>query len=46
MHKDGSWSYDQDTMLKIAGKDELFHHTDKNTLRKLEEPRPNPLMRN
>ncbi len=46
VHKDGSWSYDQDTVLKIAGKDALFHHTDKNTLRKLEEPTPNPLMRN
>jgi hypothetical protein len=24
---DGTWSYEQDTVLKIAGSDELFHHT-------------------
>lgn len=42
-HDDGTWSYEEDTVLKILGKDELFHHTDKNLLRKVAEPTPNPL---
>ena len=42
---DGTWSYEQDTLLKIAGTDELFHHTDRNTLRKVAEPTPNWMMR-
>jgi len=33
-------------VLKILGKDELFHHTDKNTLKKIEDTTPKPLMRN
>jgi len=46
VNADGTWSYEQDTVLKIAGNDELFHHTDRNTLRKIAEPAPNWLMRN
>ena len=41
----GTWTYKQDTMLKIRGQDELFHHTDRNTLTKIGEPTPNPLAR-
>ena len=40
---DGSWSYDQSTMLKVKGQDELFRHRDRNTLVKVAEPTPNPL---
>ena len=29
---DGSFSYREDTQLKIHGQQELFHHTDENTL--------------
>ncbi|MCG8425545.1 MAG: heme-binding beta-barrel domain-containing protein [Proteobacteria bacterium] len=32
---DGSLTYREDTQLKMKGKDELFHHTDENTLRKV-----------
>jgi hypothetical protein len=39
---DGTITYEQDTELQIAGRGEAFHHTDRNTLRKLEEARPNP----
>jgi hypothetical protein len=35
IHDDGSFSYSEDTVLKIAGASELFHHTDRNTLRKV-----------
>ena len=41
-HADGTWSYEQDTILIIPGQAEPFHHTDRNTLRKVGEPTPNP----
>jgi hypothetical protein len=43
IHDDGTWSYDEDTVLAIQGQAEPFHHRDRNTLSKLEEPTPNPL---
>jgi hypothetical protein len=39
---DGTWSYEHDTVLVIPGQVEPFHHTDRNTLRKIAEPTPNP----
>ena len=42
---DGSWSYVLDTVLAILGRTEPFLHRDSNTLFKVEETRPNPLMR-
>jgi hypothetical protein len=45
INPDGTWSYDEDTVLMIRGKPEPFHHTDRNTLIKIEEPTPNPLAR-
>ncbi len=42
---DGSWSYEEDTVLQILGRDEPFHHTDRNRLTKIAEPTPNPLAR-
>jgi len=42
---DGTWSYEEDTVLQIRGKDEPFHHRDRNTLTKVAEPTPNPRMR-
>ena len=32
---DDSWSYEEDSVLKMAGRDELLHHTDRNTLSKV-----------
>jgi len=43
INDDGTWSYDEDTVLDIQGQNELFHHRDRNTLKKLAEPTPNPL---
>ncbi len=40
---DGTWSYDEDTVLLIRGRAEPFHHSDRNTLIKIAEPTPNPL---
>ena len=36
LHDDGSFSYEEDTQLQIKGQESLFHHIDKNTLRKME----------
>lgn len=41
---DGSWSYILDTMLLVRGRPEPFQHRDVNTLIKVAEPTPNPLM--
>ncbi len=41
MHDAGTFSYESDTVLQMPGR-EAFHHTDRNTLRKIGEPRPNP----
>jgi hypothetical protein len=40
---DGTWSYDEDTVLMIRGQTEPFHHTDRNTLTRVGDPTPNPL---
>jgi hypothetical protein len=45
INDDGTWSYEQDTVLKIKDSDKLFHHTDRNTLTKIAEPEPNPMAR-
>ena len=45
INADGTWSYDEDTVLMIRGKTDLFHHTDRNTLTKVAEATPNPLAR-
>lgn len=45
INDDGTWSYDEDTVLIIKGQDEPFHHRDTNKLKKLAEPTPNPLAR-
>jgi len=37
-----TFTYEQDTILQIAGRREPFHHTDRNTLRRLARPSPNP----
>ena len=41
---DGSWSYVLDTMLMVHGRPEPFLHRDRNTLVKVADPTPNPLM--
>ncbi|HXW65346.1 MAG TPA: heme-binding beta-barrel domain-containing protein [Burkholderiaceae bacterium] len=45
IHEDGTWSYEEDTVLLIHGNSAPFHHTDRNTLTKIAEPTPNPLAR-
>jgi hypothetical protein len=45
VHPDGTWTYDEDTVLVIRGQAEPFHHTDRNTLMRIAPPTPNPLAR-
>ena len=45
INADGTWAYDEDTILKVRGQTEPFHHTDRNVLTKIGEPTPNPLAR-
>jgi hypothetical protein len=45
VNADGTWGYDEDTVLKVLGRDEPFHHTDEHILHKVAEPTPNPLAR-
>lgn len=40
-----AWSYEEDTVMAVRGQAEPFHHTDRNTLRRVAQPTPNPLMR-
>jgi hypothetical protein len=42
IHADGTWSYEQTTVLIIPGQADPFQHTDRNMLRKIGEPTPNP----
>ncbi|MBV1775357.1 FABP family protein [Burkholderiaceae bacterium DAT-1] len=39
------WSYSEDTVMQIRGRDEPFHHTDRNRLVRIGEAMPNPLAR-
>lgn len=41
---DGSWSYMQETTLLVMGRPQPFLHRDTNTLVKVAEPGPNPLV--
>jgi hypothetical protein len=42
---DGTWSYDEDTVMLIKGRTEPFHHVDTNVLSRIGAPLPNPLVR-
>ena len=43
VNPDGSWSYEEDTVLLVRGQADPFHHTDRNTLVRVGDPTPNPL---
>ena len=45
INSDGTWAYDEDTVLIVRGQSEPFHHTDRNILSRVAEPTPNPLAR-
>ena len=45
LNPDETWSYEEEGVLEIPGRDEPFHHTDRNTLTRVAPPLPNPLVR-
>jgi hypothetical protein len=45
INDDGTWGYEEDTVMQIRGQDEPFHHMDRNLLVKVAEPMPNPMVR-
>ncbi len=46
INPDDMWFYEDDALLQIPGRDDVFHHTDRNTLRRVGPPIPNPLAAN
>jgi hypothetical protein len=44
VNADGTFGYEQDTVLQIAGRAEPFHHVDRNVLRRVARPKPNPAL--
>jgi hypothetical protein len=44
VHPDDTWSYEEDTLLQLPGRDTPFHHVDRNTLVRVAPPAPNPLV--
>lgn len=42
LNDDGTLTYEQDTVMQIAGRPEPFHHKDENTLRRVAAAAPNP----
>ncbi len=45
VNDDGTWSYEEEGVLQIPGREELFSHTDRNTLSRISPPEVNPLAR-
>jgi hypothetical protein len=43
VNDDGTWSYEEDTMLELPDRSKPYHHTDRNVLTRIEPPRPNPM---
>ena len=45
VNEDGTWSYEEEGVLQIPGRDEPFSHIDRNTLTRIGPPDLNPLAR-
>jgi hypothetical protein len=43
VNEDGTWSYEEEGVLQIPGREETFSHIDRNTLTKIGPPELNPL---
>jgi len=43
VHDDGTWSYEEHTMMEVEGRADLVDHVDRNRLRRTAAPQPNPL---
>ncbi|MGV7206231.1 FABP family protein [Oxalobacteraceae bacterium A2-2] len=45
INDDGTWGYEEDTVMLIKGQSEPFHHVDRNLLVKVADALPNPMAR-
>ncbi len=45
VNQDGTWSYEEEGVLQIPGRHDLFSHIDRNTLTKIGPPDLNPMAR-
>lgn len=43
VNDDGTWSYEEHTMMQMPDRPDLVDHLDRNTLRRVAAPTPNPL---
>jgi hypothetical protein len=43
VNDDDTWSYEEHTAMRIPDREGLVDHVDRNTLRRIGEPVPNPL---
>jgi hypothetical protein len=43
VHDDDRWSYEEEGVMDIPGRNEPYHHVDRNTLTRIAAPTPNPL---
>jgi hypothetical protein len=43
VHDDGTWSYEEHTMMEVEGRSDLVDHVDRNRLWRTAAPTPNPL---
>jgi len=43
VNRDGTWTYEEDTVMQLPDRDAPFHHTDRNTMTLVAPPTPNPL---
>ncbi len=43
INEDGTWSYEEHTQMRIPDREALVDHIDRNTLKRIGEPTPNPL---
>ena len=43
INPDGTWSYDEEGLMVIPGRDAPFAHRERNTLTRIGPPTPNPL---
>ena len=43
VNDDGTWSYEEHTLMRIPDREGLVDHVDRNTLERIGEPIPNPL---
>jgi hypothetical protein len=45
VNDDGTWAYEEETVMILPGRDGPFRHTDRNTLTRIAPATPNPLAR-